>query len=205
VRCRKTATAQQALTDFERFASATGLPWALARLDRCRALLSAGAVAERHYNEALRRHDRRAYPFDTAHTELLFGEHLRRARRRKEARVQLRSALESFERLGASSWAGRARIELRASGETSRKRRPGTVDQLTPQELQIAQLVGEGATNKEVASQLFLSPRTVDYHLRKVFVKLGISSRGQLIRLTLDERRGSEPAPEPHRVITARN
>jgi DNA-binding NarL/FixJ family response regulator len=127
----------------------------------------------------------------------LFGEHLRRARRRKEARGQLRSALESFERLGASSWAARARIELRASGETSRKRQPETVDQLTPQELQIAQLVARGATNKEVAGQLFLSPRTVDYHLRKVFVKLGISSRGQLIRFTVDGKRSSDPALEP--------
>ncbi|HET7048895.1 MAG TPA: AAA family ATPase [Solirubrobacteraceae bacterium] len=197
VRCRQSATAQHALADFERFAIATGLSWALARVARCRALLASGAVAERHYVDALRRHDPSTHPFDKARTELLFGEHLRRAGRRKEARGQLRSALESFESLGASSWAGRARLELRASGEASRKRRPGTADQLTPQELQIVQLVAEGATNKEVASRLFLSPRTVDYHLRKVFVKLGISSRGQLIRLAVDERHVSEQRLEP--------
>ena len=205
VRCGHTAIAQQALPDFERFATEAGLPWGLARLARCRGLLSAGAVAERHYADALQRHEPSRRPFDTAHTELVFGEHLRRARRRREARSQLRSALESFERLGAVSWACRGRIELRASGETSRKRKPGTLDQLTPQELQIAQLVAEGATNKEVASQLFLSPRTVDYHLRKVFVKLGISSRGQLIRLTVDERHVSEPAPDPRSIVTAQN
>jgi DNA-binding NarL/FixJ family response regulator len=94
----------------------------------------------------------------------------------------LRSALDAFERLHAEPWAERARAEQRASGETARKRDPSTLADLTPQELQIARLVGEGSSNKEVAAGLFLSPRTVEYHLRKVFMKLEISSRAELAR-----------------------
>ena len=107
-------------------------------------------------------------------------------------------ALDSFELLGAGAWAERARIELRASGETARKRTPSAIDQLTPQELQITRLVAEGATNKEVAARLFLSPRTVDYHLRKVFTKLGISSRSELIP------GGRRPRPSARSRLTAR-
>jgi DNA-binding NarL/FixJ family response regulator len=95
--------------------------------------------------------------------------------------------------MGASPWAERARAELRASGETARKRDPSTIDRLTPQELQIARLVAEGLSNKEVAAQLFLSPRTIDYHLRNVFAKLGITSRTHLARLPLlDEEESAE-------------
>jgi DNA-binding NarL/FixJ family response regulator len=129
-------------------------------------------------------------PFDLARTALLLGEHLRRQRRRVEARAQLRAAQEMFELLGAEPWAERARVELRATGETARRRDPSTIDQLTPQELQIARLVSEGFSNKEVAAQLFLSPRTIEFHLRNVFSKLGVTSRTQLARLTLD----AEPA-----------
>jgi DNA-binding NarL/FixJ family response regulator len=100
--------------------------------------------------------------------------------------MQLRSAIEAFEGFDAVVWAERARTELRASGETARKRDPSTLSQLTPQELQIARLVAEGMTNKEVAAQVFLSPRTVDAHLRNVFSKLGLTSRTQLARLPLD-------------------
>lgn len=99
-----------------------------------------------------------------------------------DAREQLRSALAGFEQVRAEPWAERTRTELRATGEKVRKRDPSTIDQLTPQELQIARLVGEGLSNKDVAAQLFLSPRTVEYHLRKVFAKLGIVSRSELIR-----------------------
>src|SRR5262249_4401563 len=127
-------------------------------------------------------------PFDCARSQLLYGEFLRRERRRTDAREQLRAALEIFEQLRAETWAERARVELRATGETARKRDPSTIGDLTPQELQIARLVGEGNSNKEVAAQLFLSPRTVEYHLRKVFVKLGITSRAELIRHGLGER-----------------
>ena len=117
-----------------------------------------------------------------ARTELLFGEWLRRERRRSEARGHLRAAAAAFRALGAPRWEERAEAELRATGETARKREPSTLDQLTPQELQIAALVGEGLTNREIAAQLFLSPRTIEYHLRKVFSKLGIGSRSELIR-----------------------
>jgi DNA-binding CsgD family transcriptional regulator len=179
----------------EGFAGREGPTWAVALAARCRALLEpAPASAELNYQEALRLHADGRRQFDRARTELLYGEHLRRQRRRRESREHLRAALEAFETLGAAPWAERARVELRASGETARKRDPSTVDQLTPQELQIARLVGEGMSNKEVAAQLFLSPRTIDYHLRKVFTKLEITSRTELVRLGVAEER--EPAVE---------
>jgi DNA-binding NarL/FixJ family response regulator len=108
-------------------------------------------------------------------------------RRRAEAREHLRAALDGFERFGAEHWAEHARAELRAAGESARRRDPSTIDRLTPQELQIARLVAAGGSNKEIAAQLFLSPRTVEYHLRKVFAKLGITSRSQLIRRGVGE------------------
>ena len=126
--------------------------------------------------------------FDNARSELLYGEWLRRHRRRVDARAHLRAALEIFQQLAAAPWEARARAELRASGETARKRDPSTRDQLTPQELQISRLVASGKTNPEVAAQLFLSPRTIDYHLRKVFSKLGIASRTELVRHGLPTR-----------------
>jgi len=121
-------------------------------------------------------------PMQRARTELLYGEWLRRERRRTDARVHLRTAIDIFRRLGAVPWAERAEAELRATGETARKRDASAVDQLTPQELQIAGLVTDGLTNREIAAELFLSPRTVDYHLHKVFTKLGIASRTELVR-----------------------
>jgi DNA-binding CsgD family transcriptional regulator len=182
VRVSQPAAAQSALVEFERFARETAPPWMLALLARCRGLLSAGAAAERHFLEAVRLHGEGARPFDRARTELIFGEFLRRDGRRKEARLHLRAALDAFERLDAAGWAERARAEVRASGETARERDPSTADRLTPQERQIVRFVAEGSTNKQVAAQLFLSPRTVDHHLRNVFLKLGISSRTELIR-----------------------
>jgi DNA-binding CsgD family transcriptional regulator len=121
-------------------------------------------------------------PMQRARTELLYGEWLRRERRRTDARAHLRAAIDIFRRLGAVPWAERAEAELRATGETARKRDASAVDQLTPQELQIAGLVTSGLTNREIAAELFLSPRTVDYHLHKVFTKLGIASRTELVR-----------------------
>jgi len=121
-------------------------------------------------------------PFERARTALLYGEWLRRDRQRASARTHLRSAMELFGQLGAVPWADRAEAELRATGETARKRDESALTQLTPQELQIAGLVAEGLTNKDIAAQLYLSPRTVDYHLRKVFAKLGIASRTDLVR-----------------------
>jgi DNA-binding CsgD family transcriptional regulator len=120
--------------------------------------------------------------FERARTELLYGEWLRRQRRRIEARPHLRLALRQFEALGVTPWAARAEAELRASGETARKRDPSTLDQLTPRERTIAELAASGLTNPEIGAQLFLSPRTVEYHLGKVFSKLGIASRSELVR-----------------------
>jgi len=195
VRANQAQHGQTALAGFEQWATHTAPPWALALLPRCRGLLSAGAAANRHFAEALRLHGPSSRPFDRARTQLLYGEALRRARRRAEAREHLRAAFTTFGQLGASPWAERARTELRASGETARQRDPSTLDQLTPQELQIVRFVGQGATNRDVAAQLFLSPRTIDYHLRQIFTKLGISSRAELIRLRVDERVGGEPEP----------
>jgi DNA-binding NarL/FixJ family response regulator len=127
-------------------------------------------------------------PLHQARTELLDGEWLRRERQRREARLHLRRAADLFHRVGAPPWEERAEAELRATGETARRRDPSTLDQLTPQELQIAGLVAGGMTNREVAAQLYLSPRTIDYHLRKVFSKLGLSSRTELARMGVPQQ-----------------
>ena len=124
-------------------------------------------------------------PFERARTHLAYGEFLRRSRRRVDAREQLRSALHTFDDLGAAPWAQRAEQELRASGETARKRDASTGVALTAQETQVATFVAEGLSNREVAAKLFLSPRTIDFHLRNVFAKTGITSRGELARITL--------------------
>ena len=176
--------ARDALSGFEEWAPDSAYTWVQPRLSACRALLADGEEATAHFEEALRL-GADGGPFDLARIQLLYGEHLRRQRRRADARVQLRAALEAFERLRAEPWAERARGELRASGETARRRDPSTIDQLTPQELQIARFVAQGLSNKEVAAQLFLSPRTIEHHLRHVFAKLGVKSRTQLARLPL--------------------
>ena len=156
-----------------------------ALLARCRALVDE-ADAEHQFAEAIGLVDALA-PFDRARTQLLYGEWLRRERRRTDARPHLRAALETFEQLRVSPWAERARSELRASGETARRRDASTRDQLTPQELRVADLAAGGLTNAEIGAQLFLSPRTIDYHLRKVFSKLEIASRGDLAGIELGE------------------
>jgi DNA-binding NarL/FixJ family response regulator len=176
--------ARDSLSEFEEWAPDSAYAWVQPRLSACRALLAEGKDATAHFDEALRL-GADGGPFDLARIQLLYGEHLRRERRRTDARVQLRAAIEAFERLRAEPWAERARAELRASGETARRRDPSTLDQLTPQELHIARLVAEGLSNKEVAAQLFLSPRTIEHHLRHVFAKLGVKSRTQLARLPL--------------------
>ncbi len=172
---------QEALAGLERFTDDGAPGWALAVRSRCRGLLSAGVAAERHYDEALRLHAGSGRSFDRARTALVYAEHIRRSRRRIQAREHLRMAIDEFDRLGAHPWAERARGELRATGESARRREVDVVEELTPQELQVARYVAEGATNKEVAAHLFLSPRTVEHHLRKVFRKLGISSRSELM------------------------
>ena len=171
---------------FRRWAVQFQSPVALALLARCEGLIDE-EYAEQHFARAVKLAPALS-PFDQGSSELLDGEWLRRHRRRADARPHLRRALERFERLGAKPWETRARAELRASGETPRKRDPSTRDQLTPQELQIARLVATGKTNPEIAAQLFLSPCTIDYHLRKVFVKLDISSRIELGEMSRGER-----------------
>jgi DNA-binding CsgD family transcriptional regulator len=183
-RASRTDVALAALGPFEQWADSVGEDWALALAAHCRGLVSGSEEAEQHLTTALELHPP-IRPFEHARTELALGEVMRRNRKRREAREHLRSALTAFEQLGAAPWEERARNELRASGETARKRDPSTLGELTPQELQIARLVASGARNREVAAQLFLSPRTIDYHLRKVFMKLGISSRAELAQLDI--------------------
>jgi len=166
-------------------ADLTGAPWAMASAAHARALLAVGPEAQALFERALDAHSRSPRRADRARTELAFGEFLRRARRRVDAREHLRAALETFEDLGAARWATRARHELRASGETSRKRDSGTAVDLTPQERHVAELVRQGLSSRDAAAQLFLSPRTIDFHLRNVFTKLGVSSRAELAALDL--------------------
>jgi DNA-binding CsgD family transcriptional regulator len=180
VRSGRPEKAGEPLRFWEAWVNGTGGPSTVPLLMRCQALLAEGPARLAYYEDALSQHAGRTGPFERARTELLYGEVLRRERQPKKARDHLRSALDSFEQLGAEPWAERARAELRASGETARRRDPSLIDELTAQELQIARAVATGATNKEVAAQLFLSPRTVEFHLRHVFAKLGISSRSQL-------------------------
>jgi DNA-binding CsgD family transcriptional regulator len=196
VRADRTDGAKEAYAKFAAFAESGGPTWAIALAARCRGLLAEDpAVAEEAFSEALGFHAETNRLFDRARSELLFGEHLRRQRKRVASREHLRVALEAFDTLGASPWAERTQSELRASGETARKRDPSSIDQLTPQELQIARFVAEGMTNKEVAAQLFLSPRTIDSHLRNLFAKLEITSRMQLARLPLGDPAAARPIP----------
>ena len=141
--------------------------------------------AEAWFQEALSQHERAGRPLDAARTQLAYGEWLRRSHRRVDARQHLRASLDTFQDLRAEALAARANQELRASGETARKRDPSTLVKLTPMELQIAQLVSSGMSNKEVAAQCWISPRTVAFHLRNVFAKAGVTSRGELARLDL--------------------
>jgi DNA-binding CsgD family transcriptional regulator len=139
-----------------------------------------GDAADKLYRQSIAALERTRVRAELARSRLLYGEWLRRERRRLDAREQLRSAHELFNEFGMEAFAERARIELQATGERARKRKPETSDDLTPQEAQISRLAAGGATNPEIAAQLFISPRTVQYHLRKVFAKLGIKSRTQL-------------------------
>ena len=173
------------LADLARFADEVPTPRAHAVVAYGRALVSDGAAAEAHFRAALEHQAAVGRPFEAARTHLAYGEFLRRARRRVDAREHLRAALSTFEDVGARPWAERARQELRASGESARKRDESTATNLTAQERQVARFVAEGRSNREVAAQLFLSPRTIDFHLRNVFVKTGVTSRGELARLTL--------------------
>jgi DNA-binding CsgD family transcriptional regulator len=186
VRLGRADVAERSIARFATWSQATAPAWTPVVLESCRALAAAPDAAEAHFLAALAHLDG-ARPLDRARVQLHYGEHLRRERRRIDARVHLRESIAAFERLGARPWIERAARELRATGETARRRDISPLAELTPQELQVARLVGEGATNKAVAAQLFVSPKTVEYHLRKVFAKLGIASRSELFRLNLAE------------------
>jgi DNA-binding CsgD family transcriptional regulator len=161
---------------------ASGTDWALGLSARSHALLADDERADELYGEAIERLAGTRIAVDLARAHLLYGEWLRRQRRRVDAREELRIAYEMFTDFGMEAFAERARVELQATGERARKRTVDTIDQLTPQEAQIARLAATGNTNREIAAQLFISPSTVEYHLRKVFRKLDVKSRTQLAR-----------------------
>jgi DNA-binding CsgD family transcriptional regulator len=184
-RAGQSQEAMRAIDSLESLASVGGAGWASTLAAYGRALMSE-EDAEPHLRQALEVSGPNQRPFDIARIRLALGIHLRRNRRRMEARPHLEEALASFESMGTRPWAEQASRELRASGKTARARDPSTIFDLTPQELQVARFVSQGLTNREVAERLFLSPRTVDYHLRKIFVKLGITSRSRLSQFSFD-------------------
>ena len=177
VRAGRRADAEAALTRFEALAFRSGRPAARALALRCRAALEG---SEEQFEAALAEHERWGNPFEQARTELLYGELLRRRKRRADARIRLRSALEVFDDVGADGWAEQTRTALAATGERARRRDASTVDDLTPQETTVARLVATGLTNREVAARLFLSPKTIETHLLHVFRKTGVRTRAEL-------------------------
>jgi DNA-binding CsgD family transcriptional regulator len=184
VRSDARALAADALRHLEERTRA-GTDWVLGVWARSAALLSESAAAETLFREAIDRFDRGGVAVHLARAQLVFGEWLRRENRRVDAREQLRAALSTLAAVGAEAFAERARRELLATGETARRRSDETRGDLTPQEAQIASLARDGFSNPEIGAQLFISPRTVQYHLRKVFQKLEITSRNQLGRVPL--------------------
>jgi ATP/maltotriose-dependent transcriptional regulator MalT len=167
--------------EWTRATSGSGYP---PLLSRCEALVAPQKDVVKLYEQALQQHESCDRPFDLARTRLLLGELLRRRRRPGDARDHLRAAMQGFDRLGCGVWADRARAELRAAGESVGEPRGEALARLSPQEMQIVRMVAEGMSNREVAGQLFLSPRTVEYHLYKAYPKLGVSSRSELVRVT---------------------
>ena len=182
VRVGQPERAAEPLARFSDWARRACVPALEALAERCRALLEAGEQAEQHYLTALKLHDG---PFEQARTQLLYGAWLRRARRKSDARTQLRAAVDTLDRIHAGPWAGQARAELAAAGASAPRTDLASLPRLTPQELQVARLAAQGQSNRDIAAQLFLSPRTVGYHLYKAFPKLGITSRSQLDQDTL--------------------
>jgi DNA-binding CsgD family transcriptional regulator len=185
--------AAAAYETLSRRALAAGTPWGLGLRARCAALIAAGADAEDCYRESISQLERCRAAVDLARAHLLYGQWLRRAKRRRGAREQLRAAYDMFTAMGAERFADQAAAELRAAGEHAWPSAPQTAADLTPQEARIADLAAAGASNGEIAAQLFISPSTVDYHLRKVFRKLSVTSRTQLaVRLRPGQGAGGE-------------
>jgi DNA-binding CsgD family transcriptional regulator len=193
-RSGQSAAGTEALDTLTERARVTGTEWALGIAARSRALLTEGPAAEQFYVEAIQHLSRTRMRVHLARAQLIYGEWLRRQGRRIDARAQLRAAWDSFVDMGASAFAERAHRELLATGETARRRVVETHGQLTPQEARIAALARDGLTNPEIGERLFVSPRTVEYHLHKVFDKLGITSRHEL-HLVLDDAVGSASRP----------
>jgi DNA-binding CsgD family transcriptional regulator len=193
VRCDEQDVARRALDALCQKTQASPTAWARGVEARSRALVSAGNAAEGLYKEAIEQLERTRLRVELARAHLLYGEWLRREHRRVDARAQLRVAHAMLSDMGADAFAERARRELLATGETVRKRTVETLDELTPQEAQVARLAAGGQTNPEIGAQLFLSSRTVEWHLRKVFGKLGISSRKEL-RTALSNTGGAAPS-----------
>jgi DNA-binding CsgD family transcriptional regulator len=183
VRCGEQQLAERALERLAVTTRPSGTDWALGVEARSRALLSDGDAADSAYREAIERLGRTRLRLQLARAHLVYGEWLRRERRRLDAREQLRTALEMFASMGAEAFAGRAERELLATGERARRRSVESRDELTAQEGQIARLARDGLSNPEIGERLFISPHTVAYHLRKVFSKLDVSSRSQLGRV----------------------
>jgi DNA-binding CsgD family transcriptional regulator len=192
-RTGQTALAADALGRLAEATSTGQSDWGQGIYARCRALLSDGADAEGWYGEAVDRLSRTRLRPELARAHLVYGEWLRREHREAEARAQLRTAHEMFAEIGMEAFAERARRELQATGEQVRRRTADTQGELTPQEAQIARLARSGLSNPQIAAQLFLSPRTVQYHLAKVFTKLEISSRRELER-ALPDGAGAAPS-----------
>jgi len=184
-RSGRSEQAAEALALLGESTRASGTPWALAVEARSRALLQQGPAAETLYRQAVELLRPTRLRLDLARSHLLYGEWLRRERRRIDARDELRLAHEMFTEFGMDAFAERTRVELEATGGHARKRTVDTLDQLTPQEAQVSRLAAQGNTNREIAAQLFISPSTVEYHLRKAFRKLDVTSRIQLARRML--------------------
>jgi len=197
VRCHQPNVARTALDALIVRTQLGGTDWGLGVEAYSRALLAEGSAAEELYTEAIERLARTKMRLPLARAHLVYGEWLRRERRRSDARGHLRTAYDLFEAMGARSFAGRARHELTATGASAHSRRNATLDELTPQEARIARLASDGLSNAEIAARLYISANTVDYHLRKVFRKLGIRSRTQLHRTLAPAPAQAETATQP--------
>jgi DNA-binding CsgD family transcriptional regulator len=187
LRAGRPQEAEEILGALEDPATGGGRLWTRAVVSRSRGMLAPEGAYENHFKEALDLHDLLPARFEWARTKLAYGERLRRSGLRVRGREELRAALEEFDRLGAAPWAARARAELRAAGESATPPRANGIQELTPQELQVALAVAGGSTNREVAASLFLSPKTIEFHLGNVYSKLEIRSRTQLVSLVARE------------------
>jgi DNA-binding CsgD family transcriptional regulator len=188
VRAGTSDAAQEALAAFERQARETGGRYALGTAARCRGLLVDDNAVDACFAAALEQLEGLPAPFEVARTHLCHGERLRRAGRRTDARKALQPAIEGFDQLGATPWAKRARVELRATGATPRRRTASSRDELTPHEFQVALIVAGGASNREAAAALFLSPKTIEFHLAGIYRKLGVRTRTELAGIAARRR-----------------